>query len=195
MVREGACILLPFRRIALLLDLSEYALRLVILAVRTSRHLAVAFDLLLPAHVAGLECDISSCSPSHPTSQVPYSRNSSSLWVSMVCPIIQPVAAEVVAEHSRRDCVRRYRRSIDGIAAKHAARIIVERRGSKVIDPAWVRDGRLHVIHGCDRHVASPAGANVESFSLLYVPRCIRTAGYRGFASGSYQQGLARENV
>jgi len=45
---------IPLGRVALLLDLCENALRFIILAVRASRHFAVAFDLLLPTHVASL---------------------------------------------------------------------------------------------------------------------------------------------
>lgn len=44
----------PLGRIALLLDLGEDAVGFVIDAVRASRKLAVALDLLLSAHVAGL---------------------------------------------------------------------------------------------------------------------------------------------
>jgi hypothetical protein len=48
----------PFRRLALLLHLCEYALCLVVLAMRTRRHLAITLDLLLSAHIAGL-CPVS----------------------------------------------------------------------------------------------------------------------------------------
>jgi hypothetical protein len=44
----------PFRRISLLLHLRKNALRLVIDAMGTLGHFAIAFDLLLTAHVAGL---------------------------------------------------------------------------------------------------------------------------------------------
>lgn len=44
----------PFGRVPLLLDLGEDAVRLVVDAVRAGRQLAIALDLLLPAHVAGL---------------------------------------------------------------------------------------------------------------------------------------------
>lgn len=44
----------PFGGIALLLDLGEDAVGLVIDAVRAGWQLAVALDLLLPAHVTGL---------------------------------------------------------------------------------------------------------------------------------------------
>lgn len=44
----------PFRRLTLLLHLREYALCLVVLAMRARGHLAITLDLLLSAHIAGL---------------------------------------------------------------------------------------------------------------------------------------------
>ena len=46
---------IPFGWVALLLDLSEYALSLVIDAVRACRHLPITFYFFLTAHVAGLK--------------------------------------------------------------------------------------------------------------------------------------------
>lgn len=45
---------IPLWRIAFLLDLGEDALGLVIDTVGTGGHLAIAFNLLFPTHVAGL---------------------------------------------------------------------------------------------------------------------------------------------
>jgi hypothetical protein len=45
---------LPFRWIALLFHLREYALGLVVLTVCACGHLAIAFDLFFPTHVARL---------------------------------------------------------------------------------------------------------------------------------------------
>jgi hypothetical protein len=53
-LRRASSSKLPFRRISLLLDLGEDALRLVVDAMRTRRHLPVTFDLLLSAHIASL---------------------------------------------------------------------------------------------------------------------------------------------
>jgi hypothetical protein len=50
---------IPFGRIPLLLNLCEDAFCLVVDAVRALGHLAVALDLLLPAHIAGLQDIIS----------------------------------------------------------------------------------------------------------------------------------------
>lgn len=50
----GGMFQVPFWRIALLFDLRKDAFGLVILAVRACRHLSVALDLLLSAHVASL---------------------------------------------------------------------------------------------------------------------------------------------
>ncbi len=44
----------PFGRGPFLLDMSEHTLSLVAKAMRASRRLCVALDLLLPAHVASL---------------------------------------------------------------------------------------------------------------------------------------------
>ena len=49
----------PFGWISFLLDLGEVAFGLVVQAMSACRRLAVAFDLLLPAHVACLEIGVS----------------------------------------------------------------------------------------------------------------------------------------
>lgn len=46
---------IPFWRIPLLFHLSKHTFRLVVNAMRTFWHFPVAFDLLLPAHVASLK--------------------------------------------------------------------------------------------------------------------------------------------
>lgn len=48
---------IPFGRIPLFLDLGKNTIRLVICTVRAFGHLAIAFDFLLPAHVACLIAD------------------------------------------------------------------------------------------------------------------------------------------
>lgn len=59
---------LPLWRLALLLDLGEDALGLVVLAVCALGHLAVALDLLLAAHVARLQ-PVSMMAPPPPPPQ------------------------------------------------------------------------------------------------------------------------------
>ena len=61
--RVAAIVHEPFRRLAFLFHLCEYALCLVVLAVRARGHLAITLDLLLSAHVAGL-CPVSIVTPS-----------------------------------------------------------------------------------------------------------------------------------
>lgn len=51
------CASIPFGRISLLLHLSENTICLIVYTVGAFGHLAVAFDFLLPAHVAGLQGD------------------------------------------------------------------------------------------------------------------------------------------
>jgi hypothetical protein len=53
-LRVQRMIQIPLGRVALLLDLCENTLRFIILTMRASRHFAVAFNLLLPTHVASL---------------------------------------------------------------------------------------------------------------------------------------------
>lgn len=62
--RKCSFINIPFGGAPLLLDLGEDAVRLVVYAMRASRKLAVAFDLLLPAHITRLDNrgDLSVCS-------------------------------------------------------------------------------------------------------------------------------------
>lgn len=64
---------IPLGRIPLLLDLCENALRLVIDAVCARGHLPIAFDLLLPTHIAGLR--YISLDPCAPGSEISYPRD------------------------------------------------------------------------------------------------------------------------
>jgi hypothetical protein len=55
--QETDCISVPFGGISLLLHLSKYTFRLIINTVCTSWQLSIAFDFLLPAHIASLSQD------------------------------------------------------------------------------------------------------------------------------------------
>jgi hypothetical protein len=90
---------LPFGRIALLLYLRKDTFSLVVGAMAALGHPAIAFDLLLPAHIASLfllsDLSSSECC-------APYPGNSSALGVVIVQANIETVT-EVVA-------LRQYRR-------------------------------------------------------------------------------------
>jgi hypothetical protein len=77
---------LPFRGLPLLLHLREYAFRLVVLAMCTRWHLAVALDLLLAAHIACLQ----------PVSIVPPAH-------TLYVPVLYVVAWDHWNRHGRRD--------------------------------------------------------------------------------------------
>lgn len=52
---------IPFWRIPFLFNLGEYTIGLVVETMRALGHFAIAFDLLLPTHIAGLRQPDSSC--------------------------------------------------------------------------------------------------------------------------------------
>src|SRR5690242_19221873 len=91
----------PLGRLALLLDLCEDALCLVVLAVRARRHLAVTLDLLLPAHVAGL-CGVSVMTPDSRWCAVLYPCNPPPLGVALVVDVVHVILDEHVLGQLRR---------------------------------------------------------------------------------------------
>jgi hypothetical protein len=82
---------LPFGRIALLLNLCEDTLGLVVDAMAAFGHLAVALDLLFPAHVTSLVC-LSECRPPVHERTATHPRDAPALGVILIQPAIGIVA-------------------------------------------------------------------------------------------------------
>ena len=88
----------PLRRLPLLLDLCEDAFRLVILAMCARGHLAVALDLLLPAHVARLQLSVG---PNNIDGHM-YPCNAPPLWVAAAVVVVHVIMCKHIASRHLR---------------------------------------------------------------------------------------------
>lgn len=128
---NGWC--LPFWRLALLLDLGEDALGLVVDAVRARGHLAITLDFLLAAHVAGLAA-ISALVATCPCCvSAPHPCDPPSLGVALLVAVVHVVRVEHAGGHGGR-----HGRAAVGAHAAEDARRVHERR------PAVEAVGRIH---------------------------------------------------
>jgi hypothetical protein len=149
---------IPLWWLPFLLDLCEDTFRLVVLAVCARGHLAVAFDLLLPAHVASLH-PVSMALCYSPIAACIYPCNAPPLGIASIVVVVHVVVGEHVAWW--------HLRSIVAAAAEETRR--------------WrVHHGRPGPVEGVGSGIHGVLGASMSS-----VVDIVGQLGPRGYPGGS----------